>query len=433
MRLNILSFSLLFFIYPGYGQNIVNNYSFEGSITGWETIKSVDHFYNNVNTACDGDESAPVTPGFVGLRFNHANPYYFEHNWQEYIFQKITGEMIAGIIYKVTFKYSLSDASQQTTDDIGIAFSDDYFFNENTEEKIQHTVPQVKNKEDNFITNYIGWETFTGFYTATGNEHYFSIGAFKVDSTIELIDVPNNYTCKMLDVYIFIDDVVITPCDDFPRVALIDDTVFCESGSVTLEASYPDASYLWSTGSTDSILVVEAVDGEKVYWVEITKNGCTYSDTVRIDLFLPSVSLGEDKIVCENNNFAYAFQVDKKVNENLVWENGSDKASRNITALGTYYVTKSHGECLWSDTISIYNFEEYASIYPNPVINDFHIFDTNNIQIDKIYSNQGALLWQNNVSSITVDELIIKLNPAVYFVILKGYGCEKVIKFEKSH
>lgn len=435
MRVVTILINLLFFAPSTFGQNIVLNPSFEFSISPWGSVKTVDFFYPSLPyQGYNGTADAPVTPGFVGLRFNHAYPYDFEHNWQEYIYQKLLWQMNEGITYKVTLKYSLSDASQQTTDDFGIAFSSDNFFHENTEEKLRQTIPQIKNKENNFITNYTGWNDFTGYYTADGNEKYFAIGAFKMDSSIELIDVPNNYPYKMLDVFIFIDDVTITACSDYPRVNLIEDTVFCQPGSVTLNATYPGATYLWNTGSTDSIIEVQAIDDEEIFWVDITKDGCTYGDTVRIDLFSTSNDLGENKVVCENNGFVYPVIVDKSDNENLIWEDGSDKAERYIDRVGTFFVTKSQGECEWSDTISVFNFQDYVTLFPNPVIDEFHIVNENEnkINIDRIYSEQGELIWQANLSNITVNESIMNLDPAMYLIIVKGYGCEKVIKFEKS-
>ncbi len=65
-----------------------------------------------------------------------------------------------------------------------------------------------------------------------------------------------------------------------PEVNLGPDTVLCTSAMLTLDAENPGATYLWSDGSTGSQITVFWGDE---YWVQVTRDGCTVSDTIIVD------------------------------------------------------------------------------------------------------------------------------------------------------
>ncbi len=64
-----------------------------------------------------------------------------------------------------------------------------------------------------------------------------------------------------------------------PVVNLGPDTLVCTGTSVTLDAGNPGATYMWSDGST-SAQFLTFFEGE--YWVDVTLNGCTISDTIYV-------------------------------------------------------------------------------------------------------------------------------------------------------
>lgn len=57
------------------------------------------------------------------------------------------------------------------------------------------------------------------------------------------------------------------------------DTLVCSGTSITLNAGNPGATFLWNDGSTGSTLET-FFEGE--YWVDVTLNGCTVSDTIYV-------------------------------------------------------------------------------------------------------------------------------------------------------
>lgn len=79
-------------------------------------------------------------------------------------------------------------------------------------------------------------------------------------------------------------------------VVTLNDTSFCPGGSVTLDAGYPGATYLWSDNSTDQTLVVTSAG---TYSVTVTDGSCSGSEDAVVSIAtLPSVGAGADVIIC---------------------------------------------------------------------------------------------------------------------------------------
>ena len=79
-------------------------------------------------------------------------------------------------------------------------------------------------------------------------------------------------------------DTVQLIFNDVPVVNLGPDQQLCPDRTVTLDASTTGASYLWQDNSTKSNFTVH-VDGN--YWVKVTVQNCSASDTVHIDFEKP--------------------------------------------------------------------------------------------------------------------------------------------------
>jgi gliding motility-associated-like protein len=87
--------------------------------------------------------------------------------------------------------------------------------------------------------------------------------------------------------------IVIGPV---PVVDLGPDRIFCSDTSTILDAGPGFTTYLWSTGATTRTITV-SVTG--IYYVTVTKTGCSASDTVNVSFYpVTSVNLGPDTTVC---------------------------------------------------------------------------------------------------------------------------------------
>jgi gliding motility-associated-like protein len=83
-----------------------------------------------------------------------------------------------------------------------------------------------------------------------------------------------------------------------PYVELGSDTLFCEGQS--LEISSQEIG-LWNTGETADVIMV-SLPG--MYGIEVTQGPCSVVDSVRVEqLPLPFVTLGEDPIYCDGNEY----------------------------------------------------------------------------------------------------------------------------------
>lgn len=77
-----------------------------------------------------------------------------------------------------------------------------------------------------------------------------------------------------------------------PTFRPFQDTTVCEGYEVLMEAFYPGATYLWSTGDASNKLIIRK-QGD--YWVQTYLNGCTFRDTISVktnmcdcDIVLPN-------------------------------------------------------------------------------------------------------------------------------------------------
>ena len=126
-----------------------------------------------------------------------------------------------------------------------------------------------------------------------------------------------------------------------PVVDLGPDSIYCD-GSVVLDASFPGATYLWSTGETSSSIIVQQND---TIWVESSIGSCAVRDTIVIE-FIPTPSTPNlnDTSVCGTGVFSFSASV---VSDQLIWydapSGGNIIASGNpaqlsINSTSTYYV-----------------------------------------------------------------------------------------------
>ncbi|MBM3403610.1 MAG: peptidylprolyl isomerase [Bacteroidetes bacterium] len=64
-------------------------------------------------------------------------------------------------------------------------------------------------------------------------------------------------------------------------ISIGNDTIIKEGDSIIVSAESAGAIYLWSNGSTTSSIVIDTAG---TFWVQVTKNGETASDTIKITL-----------------------------------------------------------------------------------------------------------------------------------------------------
>jgi len=129
----------------------------------------------------------------------------------------------------------------------------------------------------------------------------------------------------------------------------------CENSLILTAPSYPDASYLWITGSGD--LSITATQSRDDYWVEITIGTCVVRDTVEVilgeaDTNSFAIQGVDEPAYCEGDIVTLDASI---VGTSVVydWSTNENTPTIDITANGTYTVTVTQNECVFMDEVTL--------------------------------------------------------------------------------
>lgn len=139
-----------------------------------------------------------------------------------------------------------------------------------------------------------------------------------------------------------------------PLFDLGNDTLLCQGASIMLDATTPGASYVWSDNSTGATLLV---DQEGTYWATVTVNGCSTTDSIRVDHQpLPTIDPGPDPILCRGGTLLLDATT---ANGSYLWQDGSTDPTFTVQEEGSYSVAVTANGC--TATASIFIAEEECS------------------------------------------------------------------------
>lgn len=136
-----------------------------------------------------------------------------------------------------------------------------------------------------------------------------------------------------------------------PNLPLGADTFLCEQGVVELDATTPNANYLWKDGETTATL---KVDETGVYWVKIETNGCSVVDTIEVSILTSELDLGKDSIMCPGNTMLLDAENHKS---SYLWHDGSQGSTFNATPPGLFWVEVTNVCDTLTDTIHLETIE----------------------------------------------------------------------------
>ena len=221
--------------------------------------------------------------------------------FSEHIYVPLKEPLQLGTSYFIRFFVSVDEASlsyHEYSDCVGLAFTqnDPYRFVPDGENlKLE---PAIENR-GTLLTDTVGWTSISGCYTAQGTEQFAVIGNFRSEAECMLYqpDLPGVWPSGL---YLYIEDVEVRPFDPLPDTALL-----CSNQDMQLNAGFLDATYSWSTGSTDSVIYVNQPG---LYTVEATLDGCSLRDSV-IVLSGEPPSYEYDTTICSGENVLLAAPV----------------------------------------------------------------------------------------------------------------------------
>ncbi|OJJ16189.1 hypothetical protein BKI52_36095 [marine bacterium AO1-C] len=185
---------------------------------------------------------------------------------------------------------------------------------------------------DNSIVKYLWGDGDTTYFKYVNQPGWYKVKvSFAASCTYEITD----------SVYV---DFGITPTVD-----LGNDRFLCSGETVTLDAtsSLSNVTYLWQDGSTSPTYNVVA---SGVYWVTVTNNGCSVTDTVEI-IYANDFTLGPDQVVC--NGQSVLLNAFTQGATSYLWQDGNTSPAILVNQSGLYWVEVSNGRCTARDSIQI--------------------------------------------------------------------------------
>jgi len=232
--------------------------------------------------------------------------------------------------------------------------------------------------------------TITLDATVAGATYLWSTGATSPTITVSSA---NAYSVIVTQGPCSATDAITISVDALPSVNLGADQTLCTGETITLNATTPGASYLWSTGEqTASIMVAQG----GVYSVTLTNPaGCTASDDITIIEATPdAINLGADAVLCQGQSLVLNAALPGAT---YLWSTGATSASITASSTDTYWVQATQGSCSVSDTIDVL-------VQPVPIVDlgiDQVICAGPSITLDA--TNAGATYsWSTGASTPTI-------------------------------
>ncbi|MBI2968985.1 MAG: PKD domain-containing protein [Bacteroidetes bacterium] len=192
-------------------------------------------------------------------------------------------------------------------------------------------------------------------------------------------------------------------------VNLGNDSILCENDSLIVDAGLQGVQYQWSTGDTVARIIV---DTSGKYWVQVSNNNCSNSDTINITFTpSPSVNLGNDTTLCNSDSLILDAG---NPGSTYFWSTSATTQTLTVKSADTYWVIVSIGSCSAAGLITV-NFG-------NPAVklgNDTSLCQGNNLQLDA--TTPGATyLWSTGDYSSFIN--ITK--QGIYAVTVTVGSCE---------
>jgi gliding motility-associated-like protein len=200
-------------------------------------------------------------------------------------------------------------------------------------------------------------------------------------------------------------DLVVTP---LPLVDLGPDQVVCPGTAITLDATTPGASYLWSTGAVTASITT-SMPG--TYSVQVTVNGCSASDAMDLtNHALPVFDIGPDQTICAGTSTSFSATV---AGATYAWSTGAGTNSITTGTAGTYWLDVTTNGCTARDSVDLF-------VTPLPVVDlgpDLSLCPSINATLDA--TNAGAT-YSWSTGAVTPS---ISVGPGSYDVTVTASGC----------
>jgi len=236
-------------------------------------------------------------------------------------------------------------------------------------------------------------------------------------------------------------DSIIKTIEIYDKIPfhLPSDTLLCKGATLLLKPDifYTKTNYLWSTGSIDSTLIVNAA-GE--YWLKIQRINCITFDTINVFYDSIVVELMADTLKCDYKTLNYSGKVYVNGNyKSINWQSFPNQINKDFD-LDSFSVSKkglfvifgnNSNNCPFTDSI-FNNMQTNLAEFRMPNVftpnndgkNDFFPFPINEYQTElQIFNRWGVSIFKEKNQSWTGESM----PEGVYYYFLKILTCENEI------
>ncbi len=191
------------------------------------------------------------------------------------------------------------------------------------------------------LKDTLNWIKLSTCYNANGDENYVVLGSFVSDEQTIFEDQNIHQDPNYANYWI--EDIFVGRFNPLPDTVLL-----CTGETKSLNAGFLDAIYQWSTGETDSTIMVR--DPGK-YIVEAILDNCVLFDSVVVIDLDESGNFSTDTIICQDE----PLQLSSPVIGNYLWSDGSKNKTLTIHSIGLYVetVTNDCGQYIFSTEVNV--------------------------------------------------------------------------------
>ena len=204
-------------------------------------------------------------------------------------------------------------------------------------------------------------------------------------------------------------------------VNLGNDTSICGTFNLILDASNPGANFLWDDLSTNQ---TRAVSSTGTFFVEVTENGCTGRDTIRVSASSgPLVDLGSDFSLCNGKDTTITAAT---AAGNVLWNTGNSTLTQTVSG-GIQYTIAAWDlpGCVGRDTLLV-----NPDCCPVDLIADDTLAVCTGYSINIGASDSVNLSWTGTDAFTLVNDSTINAAPAsdaIYYVTQRSRGKNLIV------
>ena len=296
---------------------------------------------------------ADAKPGYYPYPKTHAGIAYAQitvksgYLWRGFIAQKLQSPLLADTNYCLEYYVRPFAWTNVLSRGIGVLFSQDslsyYAY-------YQNLTPLLEPAQT--VSDTTVWQHVKGNFIATGTENYINFGNFHSDAGSNFVPSGFSYNPNYVwrtDSYL-LDEPLLCKCSDTLYTATLPpDTLLCPNEQLVLQPLLngfkledTTTTYLWSTGSTDSSIVVTQPG---TYWVQTTINQrFVAGDTLVVDYFPANytLSLPDTVTFCEGDMAtlqAATLPSQYGALTAYLWNTGSTLTGIQVRNPGLYWLT----------------------------------------------------------------------------------------------